>query len=174
MSALRQHEYEWYLDAPAEGAPKTQAAKKKTKVNSRQLFLQMAIERMLIFLVVISIIATAVAGCTFILMRYVEIHRIQGNIYTQKQTIKSLDKKRDELLIQKESEMTLEELEDYASNYLGMIKATEGYKVVVSESYHVVANDLIKPGDADEHLLQKPSDDPLIVLGAWIKRLASF
>lgn len=179
MSALRQHEYQQYADALDFGAPGQLGtpkgpAQKSTKVSGTKLFFKSVIDRFLIFVLVLCVVAAAVAGCAYILKRYVEIHRTQVEIFNIKQDIKQLDKTRDELLVQKESEMTLEELETYAVNYLGMVKASEGYKVVVSQSYRVVAQDLLQPTSLVSVQTPKPTDDPLVALGAWFKRLASF
>ena len=174
MSALRQHEYDIYLDAPGQGAPRKQTKGTKKRKSKFREFIGMAFERLVVFILIVTVILSAVAGCSYILKRYVDIHRTQGEIFTLKQDIKRLDKKKDELLIHKESEMTLQELEDYAVDYLDMIKASEGYKVVVSKSYNVVGNDLIESDRKSISNLEKPTDDPLIALGSWIKRMTSY
>lgn len=179
MSALRQQEYQQYAQALDFGAPGAlNSAQRQTSISKKtktpKTILKTVVDRMLTFVLVLCVVAVAVAGCTYILKRYVEIHRTQVEIFNIRQDIKQLDKTRDELLVQKESEMTLEELETYAIDYLGMVKASEGYKVVVAQNYRVVSQDLIQPTSLVAEETPKPTDDPLVALGAWFKRLASF
>lgn len=135
---------------------------------------KLLLDRLLVFVITLSLVAVLVAGCTYILKRYVEVHKTQVAIFNLKQDIKQLDKTADELLVQKESALTLEELEMHAVKNLGMVKASEGYKVVVTQAYRVTQQDLVQPALLVAEEEKVPVDDPLVAFGAWIKRFASF
>lgn len=171
MAALREQDYFDYAEIAVVKAPKQPLGKTPLK---RESALSNILERMLVFLVVMTLVSLLVGSCTYILKRYVEIHRTQSEIFTLKQEIKRLDKTIDELLITKESEMTLEELEYYATEYLDMVKVSESYKVVVPQSYRVVSSDVINPGTYLAVASPEPINDPLVVLGQWFKRMTSF
>ncbi len=175
MAALREHDYDWYVqDGSSNQQTNERVKRKQEKARKKQERFAYVFERLGMALAIIILVSFAVGCCSIILGRYVDIHTIQYEIFTAKQDLNNLKKHRDELIVTKESFMTLDELESYASEQLNMIKADEGRKVVVEMTEVYSTSGLLEMKDTAEIALTKTTNSPLAQLGIWMKKHLTF
>lgn len=175
MAALREHDYDWYDQEHSLNPPsQKQIDHKSQKKLKKQAKFFSNFERLGMALAIVLLVSLAVGCCSYILGRYVQIHTMQYEIFTAKQDLKNLSKHRDELIVTKESFMTLNELESYATDQLNMIKADEGRKVVVEMTESYTTSGLLKMNDTIISNPNKAIDSPLAQLGIWMKKHLTF
>ncbi len=136
MSAVRKLEY----IAPQENIiqPK-KVIKKPQQVKVAQPKHAMLATTVLVLAVVVA------AGYFFyaLLQRHAEIDRLQLEIFNMQQSINRAEVMIDELYVVRESYMTIEEIESYATEKLNMVKPTDQQKIVlVSENYITLNPDI--------------------------------
>jgi hypothetical protein len=173
MAALKAYDYDLYREQePLEQNNVSKSSKKiANKAGKSKSF---ALERLKITVMTLLLVGAAVFGCSHILNRYVTIHTYQHEIFTQKQLYKDLQKQRDELIVKRESFMSLAELEDYAVNYLGMVKADESRKVIIAKE-STYANGLpVSMQTMPNFTREMKVLDSYSALGALIKKVMSF
>ncbi len=128
MSAVRKLEY----ITPKETAIQEQHIAQPQRIKIAQ-------PKYVILATAIMSIAVIVAVSYFfyaLLQRHAEIDRLQIEIFNLQQSIKRTEVMVDELYVIRESYMTIEEIETYATENLKMVKPTDQQKVVlVSENY---------------------------------------
>ncbi len=129
MSAVRKLEY----ITPRETAIQEQQHIAQPK------HIKVAQPKYVILATAIMAIAVIVAVSYFfyaLLQRHAEIDRLQIEIFNLQQSINRTEVMVDELYVIRESYMTIEEIENYATEKLNMVKPTDQQKVVlVSENY---------------------------------------
>lgn len=131
MSAVKKLRYE-YLEAPAPAV--------QPKVNKRpKTVKQPWYARLSVALLMMTIVLVFAGFSSMILYRLAYIHQMQMEIFDIKQTIKHQEKVIDELVVKKESFMTIKEIEHYATEQLDMVKPNEHNKIIISaENYAVL------------------------------------
>ncbi len=116
----------------------------QTAIQEKQLIKQpehikVAQPKYVILATAIMVIVTIAVVSYFIyalLQRHAEIDRLQIEIFNVQQSINRTEVMIDELYVVRESYMTIEEIETYATEKLNMVKPTDQQKVVlVSEKY---------------------------------------
>ncbi len=72
-----------------------------------------------------------------IVKRHAKINQMQLEIFNAKRSIKKTQVMIDELIVKRETFMTIEEVESYATEKLGMIKPSDGNKVIINSNRYV-------------------------------------
>ncbi len=136
MSAVRKLEY----IAPVE----TRTREKQVIKEARQI--KVAQPKYAILATAVLSLAVIVAASYFfygLLQRHAEIDRLQIEIFNVQQSINRTEVMIDELYVVRESYMTIEEIETYATENLNMVKPTDQQKVVLfSENYITLDPDI--------------------------------
>ncbi len=72
-----------------------------------------------------------------VIKRYAMINQMQIQIFNIKRNIHKNEVMMDELIVKRESFMTIEEVESYATETLGMVKPSDGNKVILNSARYV-------------------------------------
>ncbi len=104
--------------------------------------------------------ALSVAFClcfmgVVIIKRYAKISQLQIQIFNTKSNIHKTEVIIDELTVKRESFMTIEEVETYATEKLGMVKPSDGNKVILKRSNYVKLDKRISFKKAPVRTVQK-------------------
>ncbi len=129
MSAVRKLEYIYETAAPS---PETQRSDAFETTRVAQ-----PLHRMLATVVVVLLLIALTSYLAFaVLQRHVEIDSLQFEIFNRQQAINKTKVMVDELYVIRESYMTIEEIESYATEELSMIKPSDQQKVILTgENY---------------------------------------
>lgn len=164
MSAVKKLRYD-YREVPAPAA--------RPKVNRRTKTLKQPwYARLSVALLMMMIVLVFAGFSSMILYRLAYIHQVQMEIFDIKQTIKHQEKVIDELIVKKESFMTIKEIEHYATEQLEMVKPNEHNKIIISaEKYAVLDKDIAFKPLPQYQVVQYEEDGLVIQLASAINRV---
>ncbi|MCK8061323.1 MULTISPECIES: hypothetical protein [unclassified Fusibacter] len=91
-------------------------------------------QRILATIAIICVIAFLSSVCVLFITRYVEVSKMQYDIFQTKQEISRLKIQRDELIGIKELSMVMEDVRDYAMANLDMIEVDSSHQVIITTS----------------------------------------
>ncbi len=94
-------------------------------------------------ILIIGLIAATSYVAFAVLQRHAEIDRLQFEIFNRQQAINKARVMVDELYVIRESYMTIEEIENFATNKLSMVKPSDQQKVVLRGDTYITLDESV-------------------------------
>ncbi len=150
MSAVRKLEYIYESEMTPLSPQAAVSTEAEVKVVAQPFYVMLATS-----VLIMALVAATCYLALAVLQRHAEIDRLQLEIFNRQQAINKTEVMVDELYVIRESFMTIEEIESYATENLNMIKPSDQQKVVLAGGTYYELDEHV----AFKKITQAPTSD---------------